>query len=330
MVFSSHIFIFYFLPFVLAIYLGLSRAPQRVRNLCLAVSGYVFYGWANPWFVLLMFGTTFVDWLASLVIARNTWAVWRSPPSSETDTGRTRTRKTALLISIVSNLTALAFFKYFHFGVDSYNALVTALGLGTSTWHPVVRVILPLGISFYTFQSLSYIIDVYRGDAEAMSNFIDFSCFVSMFPHLVAGPILQFSFLAGQIRQRSVTASKFARGIALFSLGLGKKILLANPCGHVADAVFGAAHVRALDAWYGLVGYAFRSTSISADTPTWRSVSVSCSALSSRRTSTLRTRAHRSRSFGDGGTSRCRLGCATTSTSRSAATDAEPFAHTGT
>ena len=258
MVFSSHIFIFYFLPFVLAIYLGLSRAPQRVRNLCLAVSGYVFYGWANPWFVLLMFGTTFVDWLASLVIARNTWAVWRSPPSSETDTGRTRTRKTALLISIVSNLTALAFFKYFHFGVDSYNALVTALGLGTSTWHPVVRVILPLGISFYTFQSLSYIIDVYRGDAEAMSNFIDFSCFVSMFPHLVAGPILQFSFLAGQIRQRSVTASKFARGIALFSLGLGKKILLANPCGHVADAVFGAAHVRALDAWYGLVGYAFQ------------------------------------------------------------------------
>jgi len=261
MVFSSHIFLFYFLPVALAVYFGLSRAPQRTRNLALAVSGYIFYGWANPWFVFLMFGTTFVDWLASLVMARDSWKVFArgaGPPLPLPHDARTRRQRAALTISVLSNLTALGFFKYFHFGVDSYNALVSAAGFGAATWHPLLRVVLPLGISFYVFQSLSYVIDVYRGDATAMSSFIDFSCFVSMFPHLVAGPILQFSFLAGQLRQRSLTADKFARGIALFSLGLGKKVLLANPCGHVADAVFGAAHARALDAWYGLLAYTFQ------------------------------------------------------------------------
>src|SRR6476620_6018239 len=206
-----------------------------------------------------MFGTTFVDWLASRVIAADAFAFWRTPPRGPLEPGpRTGTQRTALRVSIVSNLVGLGFFKYFHFGIDSYNALVSAAGLDAATWHPVLRVVLPLGISFYTFQSLSYIIDVYRGDAKAMSSFIDFSCFVSMFPHLVAGPILQFSFLAGQLRDRSLTTEKFARGIALFSLGLGKKVLLANPCGHVADAVFGAAHVSAMDAWYGLVAYTFQ------------------------------------------------------------------------
>jgi alginate O-acetyltransferase complex protein AlgI len=142
--------------------------------------------------------------------------------------------------------------------LDSYNAAMSSLGLDVATWHPVLRVVLPLGISFYTFQSLSYIIDVYRGDAKAMRNFIDFSCFVSMFPHLVAGPILQFSFLARQLEERSMTVEKFARGVALFSLGLGKKVLLANPCGHVADAVFTAGTTVALDAWYGAIAYAFQ------------------------------------------------------------------------
>jgi alginate O-acetyltransferase complex protein AlgI len=260
MVFSSHIFIFYFLPVALLVYFGPLRASQRARNLVLAILGYIFYGWANPWFVFLMFGTTFVDWLASLVIARNTWSIWKAAPDIEpvAPGSRTRTQRTALLISLFSNLGMLGFFKYFHFGVDSYNALVSAAGLDAAAWHPVLRVVLPLGISFYTFQSLSYIIDVYRGDATAMTNFVDFSCFVSMFPHLVAGPILQFSFLADQLRDRSLTTEKFARGVALFSLGLGKKVLLANPCGHVADAVFGATHVSAMDAWYGLVAYTFQ------------------------------------------------------------------------
>src|SRR6478672_7567690 len=140
MVFSSHIFIFYFLPVALVVYFGLLRASQRARNLALAILGYVFYGWANPWFVFLMFGTTFVDWLASLVIARNRWTIWKAAPDIDplAPGVRTRTQRTALLISLFSNLGMLGFFKYFHFGVDSYNALVSATGLDTAAWHPVL------------------------------------------------------------------------------------------------------------------------------------------------------------------------------------------------
>jgi len=259
MVFSSHIFLFYFLPAALAMYFVLARAPQRARNLWLALAGYAFYGWANPKFLVLMFGTTFVDWLASLVIARDTWWPFsHEPPTPLPAGGRSRRQRLALIASIVSNLAVLGFFKYFHFGVDSYNGLVSALGFDAAAWHPVLRVVLPLGISFYTFQSLSYIIDVYRGHTKAMANFIDFSCFVSMFPHLVAGPILQFSFLAPQIENRTLTLDKFARGVALFSLGLGKKVLLANPCGAIADVVFKTVNVDIATAWYGLLAYSFQ------------------------------------------------------------------------
>src|SRR5947199_167363 len=124
MVFSSHIFLFYFVPLALAVYFALSPASQRARNLSLAILGYLFYGWANPWFVFLMFWTTFVDWLASLVIARNTWAVWRPAPAGAGPLPpgpRGSRQRAALMISLVSNLAMLGFFKYFHFGVDSYN-----------------------------------------------------------------------------------------------------------------------------------------------------------------------------------------------------------------
>src|SRR5690606_34836628 len=114
-------------------------------------------------------------------------------------------------ISIVTNLGLLGFFKYFNFGVDSYNGLMTWLGLEQGQWHTTLRVVLPLGISFYTFQSMSYTIDVYRGEARAMRNPIDFACYISMFPQLVAGPIIRFQEVADQLRQRSHTLQKLAR-----------------------------------------------------------------------------------------------------------------------
>lgn len=261
MVFSSYIFIFYFLPLALLAYYALFKAPQRARNFTLTLSGYIFYGWANPKFVFLMFGTTFIDWFLSMVIAYKSWRFWCDwkEPLVKLESGpRTRVQKNALVISIISNLVVLGFFKYFNFGIDSYNGLMTSLGLEHLRLETFFRVILPLGISFYTFQSLSYIIDVYRGDAKGMRSFLDFSCFVSMFPHLVAGPILKFSFLADQLEHRMLTLDKFARGVAFFALGMAKKILIANPCGKVADVAFNASSRHVVDAWLGIMGYSFQ------------------------------------------------------------------------
>jgi len=117
---------------------------------------------------------------------------------------------------------------------------------------------LPVGVSFYTFKSMSYCIDVYRGEAPPISNFIDFNAFEALFPDLVAGPIIRYAAIEEQMRRRTHTFDKFARGIAFFACGLGKKILLANPMGHLADTAFHAGHLGALDAWTGAIGYAFQ------------------------------------------------------------------------
>src|SRR5438094_6637982 len=198
--------------------------------------------------MVLMCCTTFIDWLMSLVIAHNSWQVWRvwRQPVKIVDPAerKTRVRRTAITISIVCNLVVLGFFKYFNFGIDSYNSLVQSLGLSGTQLNTFFRVVLPLGISFYTFQALSYTIDVYRGEAEAMANFIDFSCFVSMFPHLVAGPMLKLSFLADQLKHRRLTMEKFARGVSFLSLCLAKKIFLSSPCGKIADITFDRACIK--------------------------------------------------------------------------------------
>lgn len=239
MVFSSHIFLFYFLPISLLLYYSM---PRRVKNLMLTGISYLFYGWSNPLFTLLMLFSTVVDYCCGLVIGTSTVS---------------RQKKAAVLASVVANLSLLGFFKYTGFALESYNQLFAALGLGFSP-APVLSFLLPLGISFYTFQSMSYTIDVYRGDARHVTNFLDFACFVSMFPQLVAGPIIRFQEVAEQLASRVHSVSKFARGVAFFSLGLAKKILLANSCGKIADMVFAAGSVSPLDAWFGIVAYAFQ------------------------------------------------------------------------
>jgi alginate O-acetyltransferase complex protein AlgI len=238
MVFSSYLFLFYFLPIALLLYYA---APRRGRHLVLTLLSYLFYGWANPLFVVLLFISTAIDFAAGLVIASGG-----------------RARRGALIASIVSNLSLLGFFKYYNFGARSIDAVAAWLGMADPGLDAVLRVTLPLGISFYTFQSMSYTIDVYRGRAAAIRHFVDFACFVSMFPQLVAGPIIRFSEIADQLQSRSHTTTKFARGVAFFSLGLAKKILLANPCGKVADLAFEAGSLGALEAWYGVTAYAFQ------------------------------------------------------------------------
>src|SRR5208283_2031867 len=122
----------------------------------------------------------------------------------------------------------------------------------------LLHIALPAGVSFYTFVSMSYAIDVYRGDARPLKNPIDFQFFVALFPHLIAGPIIRYQTVAEQIRHRTFTYEKFARGVALFSLGMGKKILLANPMAHIADNLFNAGGLQWYDAWFGVIGYAFQ------------------------------------------------------------------------
>ena len=238
MVFSSYLFIFFFLPLALLAYYAV---PVRRRQLVLTLFSYLFYGWANPWFCLLMLFNTSVDYTNGLLMEKY--------PAR---------KKLFVSISVTADLLILGFFKYFNFGLENYNALMSAMGIPEAQFAGFFRVVLPLGISFYTFQSMSYVIDVYRNDAKVVRNFIDYACYVSMFPQLVAGPIIRFQEIADQLRNRTCTLEKFTRGIVFFMLGMGKKILLANPCGKIADTMFNAGIVDTLDAWYGAVAYAFQ------------------------------------------------------------------------
>ena len=237
MVFTSHIFVFYFLPVVMLLYYLL---PGK-RNFFLLCASYVFYGWWNPWFVVLMLFATAVNFACGHVIAHT--------PVGE------RRRFVALVTSVVVSLSTLGFFKYFVFVQDNLNQL---LEWGGANALPVLQITLPVGISFYIFQSLSYSIDVYRGDAPPVRSFFDFACFVSLFPQLIAGPIVRYNTIADQLVDRTHTLEKFSSGVALFILGFAKKILLANVVGESADAVFAAESPCAIDAWFGVTAYAFQ------------------------------------------------------------------------
>jgi len=238
MVFTTHIFVFYFLPLFLLIYYNL---PFLWRNLWITLASYVFYGWWEPWFVCLMGFTTVMDFIWGQVITRPGATRWQ--------------QRVAVAACVATNLSFLGFFKYYMFTAETLNQLLLAVGAEPFR---VLRVVLPIGISFYTFHSLTYIIDLYRGHARPAKSFTDFSAFVALFPDLVAGPIIRSKTLAAQLAFREHTVQRFASGIAIFILGFAKKILLANPSGQVADAVFNAAQPCAVDAWFGVLGYAFQ------------------------------------------------------------------------
>ncbi|MBP7951106.1 MAG: MBOAT family protein [Verrucomicrobiales bacterium] len=244
MVFSSHLFVFYFLLLSLA---GYYLAPKALRHLVLTLLSYAFYGWWNPWFMLLMLGSTAIDYWCGLIISK---------PGAPA--GR---RRLGLVLSVSSNLLVLGFFKYCGFAVGAAGDVAQALGFGTlhgPEW--VSRIVLPVGISFYVFQSMSYCIDLYRGHAPPAKSFIDFACYVSLYPQLVAGPIVRYGSLAHQLQHREHTVPAFALGVARFCLGFSKKILLADPCGQLADAAFqaGPGSLSAMAAWLGVTAYAFQ------------------------------------------------------------------------
>ena len=235
MVFSSPSFLFYFLPLVLALYYVL---PVRARNGMLTAASYVFYGWIHPWLVVLMLSSTFIDWQCGR---------WISAPGASP-----AKRKRAVAVSVTANLSLLGFFKYGVFAQENVHRLVQLFGYDGFT---VLQIVLPVGISFYTFQSMSYSIDVYRNQAAAARSFFDFACFVALFPQLVAGPIVRWQDLQAQLHARPQQGERFAEGVLHFSIGFAKKIVLANTLSQAVDIAFEAEHLGPFAAWFGLLAY---------------------------------------------------------------------------
>ena len=239
MLFNSYVFLFLFLPLLLLVYYGVLRT-LRARNAWLTLMSYIFYGWWNPLFCLLMIASTASDYVIGKYLYRAQTA------------GR---RKLLITLTIVVNLSVLGFFKYYNFFAASLNGALHWLHL--PLYAPLVAgLVLPIGISFYTFESLSYTIDIYRGEVKPARNIIDFFCFISLFPHLVAGPIMRYVDLDQQLKTRTHSEGKFAVGIIFFVTGLLKKLVIADNVAPLADALFEAhAHTTVLDAWLGSLAY---------------------------------------------------------------------------
>ena len=203
MLFSSITFLYCFLPCVLLVYF---IVPDRMKNLVLLLASLFFYGWGEPKYLVFMLAAVTQSYIAALLVER-----FRG----------TKIAKLAVAVSAVASLGLLAYCKYADFFIENFNALT---GLSV----PLLRVVLPVGISFYTFQILSYVIDVYRGDVPGQPNFIDLAMYVAMFPQLIAGPIVRYSDIVGSLKNRKTTLTDVSEGIVRFSVGLAKKILLAN------------------------------------------------------------------------------------------------------
>ena len=234
MIFSSLFFIFIFLPLVLAAYYLVQR---KFKNLCLVLFSLVFYAWGEPIYVLLMIFTILVDYACGLCVARFI--------------DRRGKAKLFITINIVINLALLGFFKYAGMLVGTFDA-VTGLGLS------IPEVALPIGISFYTFESMSYAIDVYRREAPAMRNIIDFAAYLSFFPHLVAGPIVRYEALQAQVLNRRETLEKFTEGTKRFLTGLFKKVLIADNLAILAERVQYLGTPSTLTAWMGILAFTFQ------------------------------------------------------------------------
>lgn len=235
MVFSSLVFLFIFLPAVLSVYYLTAR---RYRNAVLLSFSYLFYLWGSGWFLFLFICSTLVDYVLALLI----------------DNYSREKRHWWLIISIIFNLSLLFYFKYANFFISELNKTLSLGGLKSINWSDVI---LPVGISFFTFHKITYVIDVYRGTRKALFSFIDFALYLAFFPQLIAGPIIRYNEISEQFKNRRETIKMFYHGSLRFCWGLTKKVLLANSCGEIADTVF-ALNVNVLDtpvAWLGAFAY---------------------------------------------------------------------------
>ena len=227
MVFSSITFLFVFLPVTLVLYFLCRNTTYR--NVILLIASLVFYAWGEPVYVILMLISILFNFYIGRDIEQNR-------------------KKSTLVFGIVVNLLILGYFKYAGFLVDSFNR-ITGLSVHMR------ELALPIGISFYTFQAMSYIVDVYRGGSHAQEKILPFAVYITMFPQLIAGPIVRYEDIEKQLVQRKVTGKAFSEGILIFVKGLAKKVILANCIGKLHETILGMPNMSALSAWIGAIAY---------------------------------------------------------------------------
>ena len=235
MVFSSFIFLFGFLPVVLALYY---ITPRRFRNVTLFVVDLVFYSWGEPKLVLLMMVSVLLNYFSAILIG-----IYRP---------KKRLARAIFILSIILNLGLLGFFKYIGFIGETLQFMLPFLNI------PILEVSLPIGISFYTFQTMSYTIDVYRNTVAVQKNVITFGTYVSLFPQLIAGPIVRYSDVAEQLVNRRESLQQFTDGVRIFLIGLAKKVLVANQMGVLWDILRKSTDGGVIGAWCGILAYTFQ------------------------------------------------------------------------
>ena len=233
MLFSSLVFLFTFLPITLLVYY---LVPRKVKNVVLLIASLIFYAWGEPVYIFLMLISILFNYFCGMDIALKA--------------GR-KSQVRSLIFTIVVNLFILGFFKYYGFIVTNLNAILPF-------YIPYRKLELPIGISFYTFQTLSYIIDVYRGNVDVQVNLIDFGTYVTMFPQLIAGPIVQYADVERQLRERKESLTKFGYGAWFFVIGLAKKVLLANTIGSIYENIAAMDGMSVVTAWLGCLAYTFQ------------------------------------------------------------------------
>lgn len=235
MVFSSLVFLFAYLPITLLIYY---LVPRQGRNIFLFIINLVFYGWGEPTLVLLMVFNIFFNYMGG-------WLVDKYRQDA-------KKKKLFLILTCILDIGILAVFKYTGMITETLN-LLPFLNI------PTLEISLPIGISFYTFQTMSYVIDVYRDDAPVSKNFINFGTYVALFPQLIAGPIVRYKDVAYQLTHRRETLDQFTTGVKLFMVGLGKKVLIANQMGNLTTSVFATTDENGvLGTWIGIIAYTFQ------------------------------------------------------------------------
>lgn len=235
MLFSSITFLYAFLPVVLLLYFAV---PRKFKNFILLLVSLVFYGWGEPKYIIVM--------VASILVGYVTGRLAGTFRKKE----RMGMAKLMVILSVVIDLGILIFFKYTNFFISNFNKL-------TGTTAKLLDIALPLGISFYTFQILSYTIDVYRGEVEPQKNIIDLAAYITLFPQLIAGPIVRYQTIEKQLKERKESTDLFASGVLRFTAGLGKKVLIANTVGEIYETLMAVPKDEATVAMYWLASFAF-------------------------------------------------------------------------